>query len=50
MTEKMTVVQYAALRGVKRRTVIDWIRRKLIAAERVGYGPTSRWIVLGETT
>jgi hypothetical protein len=39
------VKDYAARRGVTRRTVINWIRRGFLIAHRKGYGLTSAWII-----
>lgn len=39
------VKDYAARRGVTRRTVINWIRRGFLIAHRKGYGPTSAWLI-----
>lgn len=46
---RQTVAAYAALAGVTRRTVINWIHRgKLIVEERRGTGPTEKWWITGE--
>jgi len=41
----LTAEQAAAIAGVHRNTVLDWIKRKILPARRKGFGISSAYMI-----